>query len=84
MSPSIGLTKAHSAPAEITQSYFQCLQALTRTGSDTLALPFDIAREQYAKSVRLGLIERSLLASAQFGRTLNAMEKLTLGPFARS
>jgi hypothetical protein len=52
--------------------------------SDILALPFDISRELYAFAVRSGIIEKSLLASARFGKTLNAMEKLTLGPWARS
>jgi hypothetical protein len=58
--------------------------ALARSSSDVMALPFDIARDQYAVAVRAGLIERSMLASAQFGQTLNALERLTLGPWARS
>ncbi len=57
--------------------------AIVRLGSDMLALPFDMARAQYAKAVQLGLIERSMLASARFGQTLNALEKLTLGPLSR-
>jgi hypothetical protein len=56
---------------------------MARLSSDCLALPFDMAREQYAKSVRAGLIERSLIASARFERTLNALEQLTLGFMAR-
>lgn len=56
---------------------------LTRVGSDFLALPFDVAREQYAKSVRAGLVERSLIASARFERTLSALEQMTLGCMAR-
>jgi len=56
---------------------------MARVGSDFLALPFDVAREQYAKSVRAGLVERSLLASAQFERTLSALEQMTLGCMAR-
>jgi len=59
------------------------LAELTRLGSDTLALPFDIARAQYARAVQVGLIERSLLESARFGRTLNALEGLALGPMSR-
>jgi hypothetical protein len=62
----------------------QSLATLAKIQSDVLALPFDVARENYARAVRAGLIERSLLASARFGRTLNALEKLTLGPWARS
>lgn len=51
---------------------------------DFMALPFDMAREQYAQSVRWGWTPRSLLASARFNQMLNALEKLMLGPFARS
>jgi len=59
------------------------LDTLVRLNSDVLALPFDVVREQYAKSVRAGLVERSLLASARFERTLSALETLTLGVMAR-
>lgn len=47
-------------------------------------LPFDIARAQYAAGVQVGLIERSLLGWAKFERQINLLEKLTLGPWARS
>jgi hypothetical protein len=57
--------------------------AMSRVVSDFLALPMDIARERYAKAVKAGLIERSLLKSALFGQRLNAFEKLMLGPMAR-
>jgi len=56
---------------------------LTRVGCDALALPFDIARAQYARAVQVGLIERSLLQSARFGQTINALEGLALGPLSR-
>jgi hypothetical protein len=59
------------------------LKSMTRLGSDMLALPFDVAREQYAKSVRAGLVERSLIASARFEHTISALERLTLGCMAR-
>ena len=59
------------------------LAGLARLGSDFLALPFDMAREQYAKSVRAGLIERSMIASARFEHAVSAMEQLTLGYLAR-
>ncbi len=60
------------------------LAEMARLGSDYLALPFDVAREQYAKSVRAGLVERSLIASARFEHVLSAMESLMLGCLARS
>ncbi|MEY4100601.1 MAG: hypothetical protein RL300_1772 [Pseudomonadota bacterium] len=46
-------------------------------------LPFDMAREQYAKAVQVGLIERSMIAWAKFERQLDLLEKMTLGPWAR-
>jgi hypothetical protein len=55
----------------------------TRVGSDVLALPFDMAREHYVKLVRAGWVERSLLASARFEKSISAMERFTLGAMAR-
>uniref|UniRef100_E6PTE6 Uncharacterized protein n=1 Tax=mine drainage metagenome TaxID=410659 RepID=E6PTE6_9ZZZZ len=48
-----------------------------------LRAPFDAMRQQYASAVHAGLIERSLLASARFERKLGALERATLGPWAR-
>jgi hypothetical protein len=59
------------------------MAALVRVGSDVLALPFDMAREQYARSVRAGLVERSLIASAKFEHLVSALEQFTLGGMAR-
>ena len=55
----------------------------TELAMDVMALPFDVARAQYARAVQLGLVERSMLASRDFARTLGAIERLTLGPWAR-
>jgi hypothetical protein len=60
------------------------VEASMARSSNFLALPFDIAREQYAQAVKSGLIEKSLLKSAKFGRDLKALEQLTLGPLART
>lgn len=55
-----------------------------QTGPATcLSWPFDLARAQHAASVQSGLRERSLLASADFERRLDLLERMTLGPFAR-
>ncbi len=48
-----------------------------------LSWPFDLARAQHAASVQSGFSERSLLASADFERRLDLLERMTLGPFAR-
>lgn len=56
---------------------------LGQTASLFLALPFDLARANYAKAVRFGFIKESMLKSAKFEQKLSAMERLTLGPWAR-
>lgn len=48
-----------------------------------LSLPFDMARFHYAQAVQAGWMKRSMLASAQFGKAVAAMEQLALGPWAR-
>ncbi len=70
-----GLELAAGVPAAMAE--------MARVGSDVLALPFDVAREQYAKSVRAGLVERSMIASARFEHALSALEQFTLGFMAR-
>lgn len=54
-----------------------------RTAQASLALPFDIAREVYAKAVHAGLIQDSMLASRDLERVLTALERASLGPWAR-
>ncbi len=56
---------------------------LGRAGQRILCLPFDVAREGYAKSVQVGLIEESMLGGAKFERNLASIELLVLGPWAR-
>lgn len=48
------------------------------------AVAFDLARAQHAAGVHAGYIERSLLASGAFERRLVRLERLTLGPWART
>lgn len=55
----------------------------SRPVAQALAFPFDVVRSQYAKAVQLGLIERSMLAGRDFERALGAIERFTLGPWAR-
>jgi hypothetical protein len=51
--------------------------------SDSLHLPFDILRSQHAGAVHAGFLANSILASRDFERTVDALEHITLGPFAR-
>jgi hypothetical protein len=51
---------------------------------DFCALPFDLVRAQYASAARNGLIRPSMLAWRDFERSISAMERLSLGPLARS
>ena len=57
--------------------------AAGKTSQLALGLPFDVARETYAKAVQIGFIEDSMLAEAKFARDLGKLEKLSLGPWAR-
>jgi len=50
----------------------------------TLAWPFDLARLQHSAAVQLGLLPKSLLQSSHVEQRLGALERLTLGPLARS
>jgi hypothetical protein len=59
------------------------MKTFGHTASLIFGLPFDLARANYAQAVRLGFLEHSLLKSAKFERELSAMERLTLGPWAR-
>ncbi|MDE3105452.1 MAG: hypothetical protein KGK08_09790 [Acidobacteriota bacterium] len=52
-------------------------------GKHALQWPFDTMRDQYANAVRAGLVERSLIASAQFERKVAVLEQSLLGPCAR-
>ena len=56
---------------------------LSRSVSLLFSLPFDLARSNYARAVRLGFLQNSLLQSARFERELVQAERLTLGPWAR-
>jgi hypothetical protein len=53
------------------------------TSARFLALPFDTMRAQYAAAVDAGIVERSLIASSRFERTLGMLERFVLGPLAR-
>jgi len=60
------------------------IDAVSLWQASGVSAPFDLARAQYAAGVQAGLIERSLLASGAFERGLDALERLTLGPWART
>ncbi len=52
--------------------------------SHALAWPFDLLRAQHASVVQAGVWPRSLLESQRFEVALGALERLSLGPLARS
>lgn len=82
--------------ARLQLSLFDALQRPGATAADQaahvlrdgvanlLGLPFDMARAQHAASVLAGALPRSLLESTRFERQLGAMERLVLGPLART
>ena len=57
--------------------------ALAHTTKLVLGWPFDMARANYAKAVRFGFIEHSLLHGAKFERELAEVERHALGLWAR-
>lgn len=65
------------------QEFTKTAASFKRTATLFHSLPFDMAREQYAKAVQFGLIQRSMLASAKFAQQMDLLEKMTLGPWAR-
>jgi hypothetical protein len=71
------------AAAENRNGISLATRVITPSMSALLGMPFDLARELYARAVRAGLIQNSQIASARFSRALCTSEKLTLGPWAR-
>jgi hypothetical protein len=69
--------------ATFSQSLESTVQGFGRTTTSVLVLPFDIAREMYSKAVQAGVLQNSMLASRDFSLALSALEKTTLGPWAR-
>lgn len=65
-------------PKEATLTHLRGLRnassALEMTAAHTFRLPFDIARVQYANAVRMGLVRQSMLAWANFERSLSLAE----------
>ena len=59
-------------------------RALHDGAASVASLPFDLARAQHAAGVLAGAWPRSLLESTRFEQHLDAMERLALGPLARS
>lgn len=57
--------------------------AAFKTGKTLAALPFDALRFSYARAVKAGLVEKSMLASRDFENAVSALERMTLGPLAR-
>jgi hypothetical protein len=52
--------------------------------SGLLALPFDAVRALYGTAVECRLVRPSMLASRKLELTLDLLERLSLGPLARS
>jgi len=58
-------------------------ESLFRANQAVLEIPFDVVRANYMSAVKIGIIERYMLASMRFERSLRALEKLILGPMTR-
>jgi hypothetical protein len=51
--------------------------------SDMLHMPFDVMRTQHAEAIHAGLMANSILESRDFENSVDALEHIWLGPFAR-
>lgn len=60
-----------------------CAAAGLQWISDVMHLPFDVMRSQHAEAVHAGLMANSILESRDFEKTVDALEHIALGPFAR-
>lgn len=76
-------TPTRAVETTFSQSLDNTVQGFGRTTTSVLVLPFDIARELYSKAVQVGVLQNSMLASRDFSLALSALEKTTLGPWAR-
>jgi hypothetical protein len=56
---------------------------VTRVLVQALGLPFDYVRAMHAASAQAGLIQKSMLESRDFERTLASLERFALGLWAR-
>jgi non-canonical (house-cleaning) NTP pyrophosphatase len=79
----VTFTAAASAIAEKPSSIEATVASAVSVAKHALAWPFDTMRDQYANAVRAGLVERSLIAAAQFERKVAVLEQSLLGACAR-
>lgn len=59
------------------------MPCLAQGSACPLTWPFDGARVMYSSGVRAGYIRRSMVAGGAFERAVDALERITLGPWAR-
>lgn len=75
LAPAGGFVRALDLPSQSS--------AFTELGQRIAGLPFDALRAHYAWAVKVGLMERSMIASRDFERSVGALEQITCGPMAR-
>lgn len=78
-----GRRQIHWDPALDAAASGACAMAGLQWFSHAMHLPFDVMRSQHAEAVHAGLMANSILESRDFEKTVDALEHLTLGPFAR-
>ena len=65
------------------QALGRAAELARQTLGSPLAMPFEAARQQYSLAVKAGLQPNSMLAYREHFKTLDQLEKATMGPFAR-
>lgn len=83
MIPALAQSFADAFHPSFSQAFSQAAELTRRSISDPITMPFEAARQQYSLAVRVGLQPNSMLAYRDHFKTLDQLEKATLGPFAR-
>lgn len=83
MIPVLPQSFANAFRPSLSQAFSQAAELARQTLGSPLAMPFEAARQQYSLAVKAGLQPNSMLAYREHFKTLDQLEKVTMGPFAR-
>lgn len=80
---SLAAQAARSRDAMIPDSMGEAAKSHGTPAVAILAIPFDVARQQYVAATRAGIIELSMISNTKFEKALGALEDFALGPLSR-
>ncbi len=83
MMPALQQSFADAFRPAWSDAFNQAAELTRHSLSSPMAMPFEAARQQYSLAVKIGLQPNSMLAYRDHFKSLDELEKATLGPFAR-